>query len=146
MNNAVTYVVYPNLCFELNIGTKENWKYPLVIFIFSFIDFTGKTLNSKVQLKEGWLFYIVGVLRLGFVPLFLFPHYFKEVEFLHTVWYGFGAIVLCAFSNGIICSAGFSIPAEVGPQEIRKVSSYLMLTGMFLGITFGSFWPILILN
>jgi hypothetical protein len=146
LNGAVTYVVYPNLCFELNIGTQEKWKYPLVIFIFSCMDFMGKTLNSKVQLKAGWLFYTAGVMRLLFVALFLFPHYFKEVEFLHSVWYGIGVIGLCAFSNGIIGSACFSIPAEVGTQEIRKVSSYLILTGMFLGITFGSFWPILILN
>lgn len=64
MNGAVTYVVYPVLCFELNIGTQEKWKFPLVIFIFSLIDFMGKTLNSKVQLKAGWLFYTVGVMRL----------------------------------------------------------------------------------
>lgn len=146
INNAVTYVIYPNYCFKLNIGTQEKWMYPLVILIFSLMDFCGKTLNSKIQIKEGIVFYCVGILRIGFLVFFLLPVYVTGNAVMGSVWYGVGMIVLCGFSNGIIVSACFSIPAEVGPQEIRKVSSYLMLTAMFLGITFGSFWPIILLN
>lgn len=42
MQFILTFVVYPNYCFELNLGTQSGWKYPLTTMVFAIFDFAGK--------------------------------------------------------------------------------------------------------
>jgi len=53
---AITFSIYPNFCFTLNLGTQEAWKYPLVVLIYSCADFSGKVLNSLIAIKDGAFF------------------------------------------------------------------------------------------
>jgi len=143
---AITFSVYPNFVFDLNLGTTAPWRFPLIVLIYSCMDFIGKLINTYMQMREGMLFWIICYTRIVFVPLFMLTHFYKNNPVLSSIYFGIGLQLLMAFSNGVCVSACFSIASEKGIKEIRMVTGYLMVASMFFGITFGCIWPIIISN
>jgi len=68
MQFILTFVVYPNYCFELNLGTDGGWKYPLTTMVFAIFDFAGKILNTFFKIKYSFGFLLLCLSRIVFVP------------------------------------------------------------------------------
>lgn len=140
----ITFIVYPNYIFHLNLGTKAGWSYPLTVMVFGIFDFAGKLLNTFFTVNYSGGFVVLCQLRIQFVPQIFFSYFYKENWVFSSVLYGYLLVGLFAFSNGFCISTCFSLAATINDKSLIKVAMYLMIASMFIGITIGCSVPLIL--
>ena len=116
-----------------------------MILCMALIDLIAKYLNSKICMRECRAYYIIGIGRVIIVPQIICGYYFSNLPFFENIAFGSCVIILEFVTNGFITSASTAIISEKGNKNVKKDSGYIMIISLFLGLTFGSVWPMQIL-
>lgn len=158
----ITLAVFPAVHSDIkpldsNFIIPEKLFVPITCFLtFNFFAMLGSSCTSWVQWPTPKYLWIPVVLRVVFLPLFLFSNYhpkdvIRSLPVFITNDYAYWTIgVIMSFSSGYLSSLGMMYTPQTVAQKHQitagMFAAAMLITGIFTGITFSMVFPYIVRN
>eukprot|EP01026_Neomeris_dumetosa_P036621 TRINITY_DN2958_c0_g1_i6.p1 TRINITY_DN2958_c0_g1~~TRINITY_DN2958_c0_g1_i6.p1 ORF type:complete len:429 (+),score=37.34 TRINITY_DN2958_c0_g1_i6:86-1372(+) len=132
---VITLSIFPGVLAEdIESEALGSWYPILLIALFNFADFVGKSMPPFNFLSQTWLILICSISRIFFVPIYAISAHYKMVDWWFFIW-----TFLLGVSNGYLTDlAMMAAPLKVKQAALQEIVGNVMVLGLVTGLLIGA--------
>eukprot|EP01135_Chromosphaera_perkinsii_P000880 Nk52_evm43s152 gene=Nk52_evmTU43s152 len=135
----VSLTLFPGILAEIEDESLGDWLVLILIAIYNFSDFLGKTLSRyRPKNPSPFLLFVFAVLRIAFVPLIILCIMPRDDIVFESYWYGMVFDFFMGLSNGYLGSVLMIVGPTLTSHANSELAGQFMVLMLMAGITLGS--------